>query len=495
MLRDLPNKEITDARCLVIALLAALIVSLFSISNQSFWIDEGVTAYHVSESTLAGVFHSLIEERSSNLQMPFYFAYLWGWDRLFGTSEVALRSANIPFILMTILALAYLFKEDRTGFFLSVAFLLSNAMLWAYMDECRTYILFLAASSCAIATALLAFDQDQTEEGKNSNTRWLLLSLLFLSGCSLIALPWCLMVFLVWCGAVGFGAVGRLLRVWPVVLLALMGLVAVMVYYLWTIHHGAGAHRAETTLQSALFCIYETLGFTGMGPGRMELRESPIASLLEYKLTLSLPLMSILAIIGISVSSWKDLPMVRRRQVYGLCLIAGTWFIIQALGYVQHVRILGRHLIPSLLIWCALAAILLTPWWKNGGARRIIIIILLSVFLLSAIFYRISPRQRKDDYRTASAWAIEASRHGGRVLWIAEPLAGEFYGIKPSMSGDEGIFIYSDHMPCGLDGFRSIVFSTKPDLFDPHGVIIHELEALHFKKVGEARAFTFWVRQ
>jgi len=33
---------------------------------------------------------------SSNLQLPLHYLYLWLWEKFFGSSEIALRAANVP---------------------------------------------------------------------------------------------------------------------------------------------------------------------------------------------------------------------------------------------------------------------------------------------------------------------------------------------------------------------------------------------------------------
>ena len=46
----------------------------------------------------------MVAEKMSDLQMPLYMAYVWGWARLFGAEEWVLRAANLPWFIGGLLA-------------------------------------------------------------------------------------------------------------------------------------------------------------------------------------------------------------------------------------------------------------------------------------------------------------------------------------------------------------------------------------------------------
>ena len=79
---------------LPVALLFGLVIACVAISRQSFWIDETETAMKAVQPTLAGWWQLLYAEHNSNLQLPLYMFYIWGWARVFGASEFALRAAK-----------------------------------------------------------------------------------------------------------------------------------------------------------------------------------------------------------------------------------------------------------------------------------------------------------------------------------------------------------------------------------------------------------------
>jgi len=88
--------------------IASLLLGL-SISNQSLWIDEGLTAWLASQHGLSGLFHAMrvASEATTQPLEPAYHLYTWGWVKVFGVSEFALRASNIPFAVLFVSALAW----------------------------------------------------------------------------------------------------------------------------------------------------------------------------------------------------------------------------------------------------------------------------------------------------------------------------------------------------------------------------------------------------
>ena len=102
-----PKKIKTDSwqDSVFVPLLAALGVGLVAVSSDSFWIDEGLSAVKAIAPTPAGVWQELRAEANTNLHMLFYMFALWGWEKLAGPSEWALRALNIPFFMLGVTAL------------------------------------------------------------------------------------------------------------------------------------------------------------------------------------------------------------------------------------------------------------------------------------------------------------------------------------------------------------------------------------------------------
>src|ERR1700722_5692375 len=76
--------------------LVGLVVCLGAVSGDSVWIDEALTAQEAVHETAGGMWQMVLHDKGSDLQMPLYIFYIWGWVKMFGAGDWALRAANIP---------------------------------------------------------------------------------------------------------------------------------------------------------------------------------------------------------------------------------------------------------------------------------------------------------------------------------------------------------------------------------------------------------------
>src|SRR4051794_37319821 len=84
---------VSEAACYCIAL-------ILTIHGRSLWTDEAFSAYIAGHKTLHSLVSTLAGGDSSDLQVAMYYIYLHAWTLVFGSSEIALRAANIPFIVI-----------------------------------------------------------------------------------------------------------------------------------------------------------------------------------------------------------------------------------------------------------------------------------------------------------------------------------------------------------------------------------------------------------
>ncbi len=68
----------------------AAVIRILTIDNQSFWTDEALTAYE-AHLPFGEMIHTVQHVETTP---PLYFVLVWCWAKLFGTSEVALRSIS-----------------------------------------------------------------------------------------------------------------------------------------------------------------------------------------------------------------------------------------------------------------------------------------------------------------------------------------------------------------------------------------------------------------
>ena len=81
------------------ALCYSLALSL-TIHGASLWTDEAFSAYIACQRTFGSLVATLLAGDSSDLQMAIYYIYLHFWTLCFGSTEFALRAANIPFAVV-----------------------------------------------------------------------------------------------------------------------------------------------------------------------------------------------------------------------------------------------------------------------------------------------------------------------------------------------------------------------------------------------------------
>ena len=76
---------------LVIILFIALTLRIYKLSSKSLWLDEGLALWIANRDSIP----SLFKELSYNLHPPVYYLILHYWLKIFGASEIALRSISV----------------------------------------------------------------------------------------------------------------------------------------------------------------------------------------------------------------------------------------------------------------------------------------------------------------------------------------------------------------------------------------------------------------
>ncbi len=474
----------------------ALLVPLLAISTQSYWIDESLTALKASQPTLAGWWQQMVAEKMSDLQMPLYMFYTWGWTRLFGTGEWILRAANLPWFLGGLLAFAFSFQGASRVLAAGVG--ACSAFAWFYLDEARPY-----AMQIGVSLLIVASIRQLGEPGLRARqVRWVWV---FCSGVGLLAGTSLLGVF--WCGAALVSLVTVLERVdavaaWrvarPAWLALLAWLVCLAAYYAWTMKIGARASAMGTTnLQNALFIGYELLGFSGLGPGRLAIRETGLAAFRAQLLPLAAYGGFAGLLIGIGCASfWRNH---RRWLVLVGGIVLGTLVCLLVAGWTLHFRLLGRHCAPA----AAVVMLLLM-----GGAGEVLqrqrfwLKLILCGFFMAAsgscLSARFAERHRKDDYRAAAAQARAALDAGQQVWWSADPHGAMVYGLPVGENSESPgqVFLLLNPTIDFVGALRlpALAICSKPDLYDVYGAVAEYLQRQGWRSATNLAAFTIWQR-
>lgn len=478
------------------AMILTLCAGLLAISNQSLWIDEANTAMAVIQPDWEAFTDKLVQEKHSDLQMPFYMTYLWGWEKVFGHGERALRLANLPFWLIAHAVVLWGLAR-RTKWAISYVVLASvSPFLWQYLDEARPYIMQYMGAVLLLVAQLRWMLVDgpnecasvarcSPEPRQRANTvEWVLAcsGTLILCGSSLVGVIlsgalWLGFLTAIWKGNRWKYIMPSGKTVYAMLMVTLLSLAALAVFYLWTLWQGAGAARMGSAgWRSLVFALYEFAGFAGWGPGRDAIRMDPVGAVTPYAGALLIVALAYLLLAAgwlVRITQcqkqweWERIGTPLVTLLVSVAVGLGTMLVLSGLF---EFRLLGRHLMPLFPIWLGLVSWMLMEVFRMGRAGKAAAILLVGVMLLSCFQYRWSERHAKDDYRGAAEIARRALAEGKRISWAADTAGGIYYGVV-----GEGV-AYCIEPGKNLEallhkGRTEMVFLSKPDMFDPTGQV------------------------
>jgi hypothetical protein len=513
-----------------------MVVACVAISGRSLWIDEACTATKAVPPTLNGWWQVLSQDRSADAQMPLYMLYVWGWARLFGTSEWSLHAANVPWFIAGAVAFILAFPSTDRRRVTAACVVLLSPFAWYYLDEARPYTMQLGATLLIVTslvrlTSSLAVDSGGNLQPSTSTLQHPVSAQTRPVGCSMLAVGcWvfsptpgpCVALFLfglvvlsgsnllgmLWAGA-ALAAMPALLslrrtmslarRFWYL-WLAAGGLLGVFAgYYLWTLSLGARASAsATTTWRSVCFVGYELLGFAGLGPGRLELRTADLAVLRPYLPCLALYAVAIAIPLGAAVLQEIE-GRNRRNLVLALSCAVPLAFIL-AVGRVAHFRVVGRHCAPILAVLLLLCASGLAWLWSSRRPwARVVALVFCGLSLLSCLSLRFSPRHAKDDYRAAAAFARTALTNGQSVWWNAAEVGARYYHLPltagPDRKGAALLILNPARGTLTRLPLPQVIITSKPDLYDGQSALADLLRDQRFQPARKFSAFVIWERR
>lgn len=458
-----------------------------------------MTARFVTEPTLGAWWHDMRTTTYPESQMPLYLFYLWGWDKLCGHGEWSLRLAALPWVVPGVAAFLYSLRRVGRGGLAIILVTGSSAFLWYYMNEARLYAMQAGVSCLIFAALAMLYKHQSLPERSRPWFLILVVGLLLLSAISIIGMIWTsAAVVAAWSL---FPATTLKEWVWQyrkscAVIVGLLGLLGS--YYLWTVAHGARATALGTTnWQTVGFVFYEQLGFTGLGPGRAQLREQGVRSLVPYLPSLCLYALAagMVLLAGLKVA-WKS--SVRDRALWILAGIAIPVAFLFATGVLRHFRVLGRHLTPLIPIWLCLLGLGVDWLWRRGRAGRTVVLVFFGFSLASAVEVRWASRHVKDDYRSAAAFCRAVLKSGQSVWWNASPEGAIYYGLALSVDPKEtGKAIQVLNPTAGALAELPVpdfVATSKPDIHDQGLGVVNFLTQSHYQPKTNFPAFIIWRR-
>jgi hypothetical protein len=481
---------------ILLSVLLALLVSALAVTNQSLWIDEAHSAAKAIQPSLANWWTAMVHDKGSDLQMPFYMFYLWAWAKLFGTSEIAVRAANVPWFAVALLALFWSFPKGRRRQFAIAGLTLTNAFLWYYISEARPYVVLFAFSAL---TGACLFRLREDLEGAINSTAWFRVFLLGIVGVcatNLIAVPWAIAAGLAFVFWIGIGRALRIATRFPLSSVsATCALIAVGFYYLWSLRVGARASNVgQTGFTNLAFAFYELLGVAGLGPGRLALREHGGKIIFECIGPVIIGVIAVLVLLSAALIALRKNATRRDLIFFGIATILPLAVLIAG-AVIDHLRLLGRHFTPLLPFLVIIFAIgLERMWFGERRWLRVAAIAAVIVFLISALEIRFAPRHLRDDYRSAANLARDAVAANEKVWWIADEITGAYYKLPLD---SPNLTLRSSLNEDSLEAAPTpdLVCFSKPDIYDPRGMIGSYLREHDFKVTRVLPAFQIFERQ
>lgn len=498
------------SRAVIIAVLAAsLMVGAFAISKQSYWIDEALSLIVAMAPNPSEAWKYAQAVSGSTLQMPLYQVYLYGWHKVFGSAEWAMRASNLPWFVFGQLAFLLLLRQRPKLALLACLLAAVSPILWIYLDETRPYLMQYAAA-CWLVAALVRFTA-RPDAATSADREPLSLAEIAAVVTAAVVLFASSLIGVIWTGAFALAIASVLVRgksarpaaapgLWLIGLIALTFLVGFTAYYVLTWNDaGRGYHRAGVSLLSFPFIAYELLGFSGFGPGKLQMRADPAASVLG-----SIPALLPLAATLFTLSVFAVLET--RRHVKNkpaitawlLALGLPTLLIFAAMFFFDT-RPLPRHFIPALpAVVLLLASLLQHAFAQKSILWRGVAVLLPLLWLASAFNYRWQPAHAKDDYRAAAKVAAAALAENKEVWWAADPAAAYIY-LTPIALQEVPGRAWAMQAPSWEDiRFKfppRVIVISKPDIYDPQGAVARYAAENRFVPALQLQAFTIFARE
>ena len=451
-------------------ILAAVVAVFLAVSAQSFWIDEANTARFAVVPNLTEWVHMMLTDRGgSDPQMPFYLFWTWLWEKVFGHGEWALRLAGWPWLAAGIAVFGW-----RKPAFAAVCAL--SAFIWFYADEARPY-----AMQAGLALALMRAAMTLAE-GKLERRAEIFWQFVFIISGTLLAMSHLLGMF--WTAAYwGFCLIcvpdlrrsENLKKTGWAWLGALFLLGATAYYYLWTLKMGLrGTDAGVTDLRNVFYDLYELLGLSGLGPGRLEIREDGLTAFRPFALPLGFAVLVTLPLLGVGfVMLLRRLGL--KKAVLLCAAMGGAALFILGVGVEKHFRVLARHLTPLLpvILWL-LAAGAERLWQRRGLPGKATVTAAALLAAVSCLEIHGAARHAKDDYRSAAAVANAALKRDQTVWWNADASAAGYYHVplgdlNVAAPGRATRVVNPPAAWPDAPPRPDFIISSKPDLYDEQG--------------------------
>ncbi len=409
--------------------LAALLCA--TISSESLWTDEAFSAFLASHRSIAGEWSTLIHGDSSDLQMVLYYLYLHTWTVLFGESEVALRSANIPFIFLYAGVLVWAsHRLFRSRWVWIIAALSPLAV--GFAGDTRPYF-DVIAMSLACTAMLLVYLQSPTVRERTILPWLLLLSMMVGALFHMLMLllgPPLLVVMLVFYLRKHEALQWKDWK-WPLLLLSPFGL-ALLAYFTWTFGRGVAYDYAPPDLLSMGSVIFRFVGLSGYAPNRHY--DNPFR---PYLFAMALSAVVFCLAIGAQALEWfrSDTNLCFKALFYALAVGLAEMVVF---SFALHQQLEFRHLssLLPLLLLMIMAGVCPPAPARPDLVTLAAALALGLTWLIGNIRNFASPEYQREDFKGAVRKCLQLQEderrkgHNPVIAVAADPLGAAYYGVS-----------------------------------------------------------------
>jgi hypothetical protein len=465
----------------------ALVLGCAAISTQSLWIDEGYTAMFASQPTVRDWVVQMTGTLNSEAQMPGYLAYMWGWEKLFGHSEIALRASNVPFLLAFLLVLGSLPMPKRMRIGIGILTLL-NPFIWYYMNEAR-YVIGAFSLGGISVFSMVAFLQSESGKESSRLAKLTLASLVMGVYLNMLFLFILVPLLFLYVSSKGRSPLsrGRKKSEWIVPGVAAAScLLPVLAYYAYTVAQGAGGVRHHPGLENIVEVMHGFFGFAGLGPARNVLRAGVGFNAMGLFSPLAWILMLLIVAGGVVfIANWRIYSPFPSARTYVVAFLIGFGSIGLA-SFLANFSFLGRHLAFLLpLLFAGIYAVWDDALKKFGSVPSLCFAIcFLLLWGVSCFHLRFDERYERENYREGIREAIAYTDSSETLLWAGAKCVGSYYGLdiggSPSPSTWKKVRQCIDLTSLAPDSTQAllenshrsvVIMFKKQDLFDKAGLI------------------------
>ena len=488
------------SRWWVFAALILLMASL-ALTTRSFWLDETYSARFAEQPTPSACWQLLREIKGSDPQMPLYIAWLWAVEKVVGHKEIALRAVNLFWFVPALVVLLRTLAGNRALQLAIFGAVIASPFTWYYLNEARAYTMQFSTSLILFVIIGHWARQADFSATKEHGHVWLFCVALFcLCGSSLLSMELAtapLLLLLVLVPLKSLRQLGK--QCWFNLVVTVAALLALGIYYLWTLHSGDRATGiAGTNWRNVAFIAYELFGFSGLGPGRMAIRSGG-GGLEIFRAFAPVLLLFATILVALLIFAFKELRTRLGTKKLALLFLAVALpvSLLLVASHVMHFRILGRHFAAMWPVAVLLLGLGLAAAWRRGTGGKILAFSFIGLYLASALSLRFAVRHGKDDYRGAATLAKAALTEGKSVWWNADRNSALFYQV-PLATGNSStnfaIWLANPDAQSIANAQPDVIITTRPDAYDDRGGIQELTRRSDYQLSTNLIAFQIWRR-